>query len=254
MPNAATSAVAAVPQIELSNVAVRSVLLEDEAPAISGIDWRLHPGEFWAIGGVHDWEQSHLLRTMAGLESPLEGTARCFGFEINDGPEDTLRQKRLRIALVPPGGGRMFHGQTVAENVALPLRYHRNWSEAEAEDQVAALLDLTGLTPVARKSAGGLGRHWRQRVGLARALGVGPEVLLLDQPLARLDFGERDWCIEFLHRLRNGALPIPGIRPQSIVVTTESIAPWKSQAGNFAMVEKKRWRTLSDTAELSESP
>lgn len=148
----------------------------------------------------------------------------------------------------------MFHGQTVAENVALPMRYHRNWSEAEAEEQVAALLELTGLMPVARKSAGGLSRHWRQRVGLARALGVGPDVLLLDQPLARLDFEERDWWGEFLHRLRKGALPIPGIRPHSIVVTTESVISWKSLAGHFAMVEKKRWRTLADTAELPTSP
>lgn len=253
MSNATTSLSARTPQIELSNVAIRS-MQEDEAPAISGIEWRLHAGEFWAIGGVHDWEKSQLLRTMAGLERPLEGTARCFGCEANDGPEDELRQTRLRIGLVSPGGGRMFYGQTVAENVALPLRYHRNWSEAEAEEQVAALLDLTGLMPLARKSAAGLGRHWRQRVGLARALGLGPEVLLLDQPLARLDFEERDWWAEFLYRLRKGALPMPGIRPQSIVVTTESVAPWKSLAGHFAMVEKKRWRTVRDTAELVESP
>lgn len=251
MPNEIQPAVAAVPQIELINVAIRS-MLEDEAPAISGIDWRLQQGEFWAIGGVHDWEKSHLLRTMAGLERPLEGSARSFGREINDGPEEELRQNRLRIGLVSPGGGRMFHGQTVAENVALPLRYHRNWSETGAEEQVAALLELTGLMPVARKLATGLGRHWRQRVGLARALGVGPEVLLLDQPLARLDFGERDWWAEFLYRLRKGALPIPGIRPQSIVVTAESVAPWKSLAGHFAMVEKKRWRTLHGTAELDD--
>ena len=252
MPNEAQSTIPAPPQIELSNVAIRSIQ-EDEGPAISGINWQLQQGEFWAIGGVHDWEKSHLLKTMAGLERPLEGSARCFGCTTNDGPEDELRDTRLRIGLVAPGGGRMFHGQTVAENVALPLRYHRNWSETEAEEQVAALLDLTGLMSVARKTAAGLGRHWRQRVGLARALGLGPEVLLLDQPLARLDFEERDWWGEFLHRLRKGALPIPGIRPQSIVVTTESISPWKSLAGNFAMVEKKRWRTINGTTEFPES-
>jgi len=253
MPNDAKSRIDAPPQIELLDVGIRS-MLEDETPAISGIDWRLQQGEFWAIGGVHDWEKSHLLRTMAGLERPQEGIARCFGCETIDGAEEDLRQNRLRIGLVSPGGGRMFHGQTVAENVALPLRYHRNWSETEAEEQVAALLELTGLMPVARKMATGLGRHWRQRVGLARALGVGPEVLLLDQPLARLDFAERDWWRDFLHRLRKGALPIPGIRPQSIVITAESVAPWKNLAGHFAMVEKKRWRTIHDTAELNESP
>ena len=253
MSNEAKTTVVPTPQIELLNVAVRS-MLEDEAPAISGIEWRLHQGEFWAIGGVHDWEKSHLLRTMAGLERPIEGTTLCFGREINDDPEEELRENRLRIGLVSPGGGRMFHGQTVAENVALPLRYHRNWSEAEAEEQVAALLQLTGLMAVARKQATALGRHWRQRVGLARALGMGPEVLLIDQPLARLDFGERDWWGEFLHRLRKGALPIPGIRPQSIVVTSESITPWKNLAGHYAIVEKKRWRTLADPAELPESP
>src|SRR5206468_2235735 len=93
---------------------------------------------------------------------------------------------RLQLGLVFEEG-QLFHPLTIAENVALPLRYHRNLSEPEAEAEVGQLLELVELTPWAHSTPGAVGRNWHRRAGLARALILRPRVLLVDNPLAGLD-------------------------------------------------------------------
>ena len=87
---------------------------------------------------------------------------------------------RLRIGLVFEGGGRLFNQLSVAENVALPLRYHRSQPGVEAGERVKAILDATGLTPWAESTGGRINLARRQRVALARSLAMSPEALLLD--------------------------------------------------------------------------
>jgi ABC-type transporter Mla maintaining outer membrane lipid asymmetry ATPase subunit MlaF len=137
----------------------------------------------------------------------------------------------------------------VRENIALPLRYHRNLTAAGAEAEVQSMLDATELTPFADSTPGGIGRNWRKRAGLARALMLRPELLLVDNPLAGLDLRHANWWLGFLGQLSRGQGVLEG-RPLTLVVTTADFRPWKDRARQFALLEKQRFRILGAWAQL----
>ena len=66
------------------------------------------------------------------------------------------------------------------------------------------MLEMTELTPFADAMPGTLGRNWQKRAGLARALMLEPEVLLLDHPLGGLDLRHASWWLNFLDQLAAG--------------------------------------------------
>jgi phospholipid/cholesterol/gamma-HCH transport system ATP-binding protein len=94
-------------------------------------------------------------------------------------------------------------GQTVAQNVAFPLRQHTRKSDAEVREIVLARLAEVGLseTVVAKKPAE-LSGGMRKRVGLARALALNPEIILYDEPTTGLDPIMSDVIRELLLRTR----------------------------------------------------
>src|SRR5206468_1523503 len=104
----------------------------------------------------------------------LRGTYRFFG-EAMPIFEDARLPQRLRLGFVFDGG-QLFSQLTVAENIALPLRYHPGLTAAQTEERVKTLLEQTELTPWADSTPATLGRNWRKRAGLARSLALQPGV------------------------------------------------------------------------------
>jgi ABC-type transporter Mla maintaining outer membrane lipid asymmetry ATPase subunit MlaF len=156
--------------------------------------------------------------------------------------EDTRLPERLRLGLVFDGGQLLNH-LTVAENIALPLRYHQNLDKAGAAEQVRRVLELTDLAPWADSTPGAIGRNWQKRAGLARALMLNPEVLLIDNPLGGLDMRHRWWWLELLERLSKGC-EWTGGRPMTLVVTADDLRPWRKRARQFAMLKGKQFLVL----------
>jgi len=137
----------------------------------------------------------------------------------------------------------------VAQNLALPLRYHRNLAQGEAEAAVRDLLEAAELTPWANRTPGVLGRSWQKRVGLARALALQPEILLVDNPLAGLDLRHTNWWLGFLDQLSKGH-PLQQGRPVTLVVTTADLRPWEGHARQFAILKHQRLRVLGTWTQL----
>lgn len=231
------------------NVTVASAQSSGRCP-VEGIDWRVAAGDYWVVGGLPGSGKSDLLATAAGLQRPLSGTLRLFGDDLSKLNEDELLAERLRIGLVFENGGRLFSHLTMAENIALPLRYHSNGSDDEVQQCVKAILALTGLTDEAERLPAQTTRAWRQRGGLARALALQPEILLLDNPLGNLDLRHTRWWLDFLARLGTGHEFMNG-KAVTLIITTEDPRPWLEQGRQFALLKNRTWLPLGNRAELA---
>ncbi len=239
------------PLIELVDADIVSAQNQD-MPLVERVSWRLHPGDYWAVGGLQWSGKSDWLTTVAGLQQPAAGRHLLFGEDPAHLPQPELVAARLRVGLVFENGGRLFTQMTVEENVALPLRYHRNCPAEETRETVASVLELTGLAELAPQIAGQLNRSWRPRVALARALVLKPEVLLLDNPLAGLDPRQTRWWLDTLDALNAGHAWLEG-RPLALAATTDDLRPWSARARQFALLQGRRWMELGGRAELTTS-
>jgi ABC-type transporter Mla maintaining outer membrane lipid asymmetry ATPase subunit MlaF len=236
----------AVPAIEMNDVAIGAMRDPDRLVA-EAVNWAVSPGDYWVVAGWHGAGKSDFLMLTAGLMAPRRGRYVFFGSEMPIFDEDRM-SRRLRLGMVFEGG-RLFNHLTVAENVALPLRYHRNLGPAEAGAAVGELLTCTELEPWAESAPGTLGHSWLKRAGLARALALQPEVLLLDNPLSGLDPRHVHWWLSFLDQLSKGHKLMQG-RPVTLVVTTADFRPWKNHARQFAILRNRGFVPLGAWGQL----
>lgn len=222
--------------IEMADVSIGSMQGGGEV-VLEQLNWSVREGEFWVIAGHHGSGKSDLLLTAAGLMAPLAGEYRLRD-EALPVFEDARLEMRLKVGLVF-SGGRLLSHLSLGENVALPLRYHQDLDEGAASGKVAAILAATGLTHLASRMPGTVGRHWHQRGGLARALATDPDLLLLDDPLSGLDSRHSSWWVSFLGDLSRGRQAFRS-RRVTLVLATDRLAPWRTVATHCALAEGGR--------------
>ena len=230
------------PVIEMRGVAVGS-RKHAGATVAEEVNWTVAAGEFWVVAAPQQFGKTDFLMMTGGLTAPDGGDYFFLGERMPIFEEPRLAH-RLKLGFVFDGG-LLFSQLTVAENLALPLRYHGQLAPAEVESRVAALLELTGLTPWANRTAAQLGRSWQQRAGLARALGLQPEVLLLDSPLTGLDARHTGWWLETLGQLARGHRFLAG-RRLTLVATADDLRPWRRHANRVACLAGQRLSVLGD--------
>jgi ABC-type transporter Mla maintaining outer membrane lipid asymmetry ATPase subunit MlaF len=234
------------PVIRMESVTVGS--LQDPSVTVAEeINWLVQPGDYWVIAGLQGAGKTDFLMMTGGVMAPLCGRYWLFEEEMPIFDEARLKE-RLRLGLVFESG-QLFNQLTVRENLALPLRYHRNLMPAQAAAEIEAFLDAMELGPWADSTPGAIGRNWQKRVGLARALTLRPEVLLIDNPLAGLDLRHVKWWLSFLDQLSKGHRLLHE-RPVTMAVSTADLRPWKAQARQFAILRNKRLAVLGTWAQL----
>jgi phospholipid/cholesterol/gamma-HCH transport system ATP-binding protein len=237
-----------VAPIEMVGVAAA----QEHAPtlaAIEDVNWRVGAGEFWVVGGFQGAGKSVLLGAAAGINRPLRGQLKLFDADITELEAAESFARLLRVGLVFEGDGRVFGAMTVVENIALPLLYHEHGTEQEIAEAAGAVLDLVELTELADTPVAQLPRHLRHRAGLARALALRPEVLLVDNPLARQTAREANWWLRLLRQLAEGHACFDK-RPLTIAVTADDLRPWRECARQFAVLDQRRLRVIGGRAEL----
>lgn len=215
--------------------------------ALDKVNWSVARGEFWIIAGHQHSGKSDFLHTTAGLMPPVDGCYKFFGSETEIFDESRLAD-RLRMGFVFDSA-QLFHSMTIAENVALPLRYHKNLPPDEALKAIDELLVQTELKPIADVTPANLPRSWQKRAGLARALTLQPEILLLDNPLASLDARHAHWWLLFLDKLWRGKKN-SGEKPITIVATTDDLRPWRNDALRFALLKDEQFAPLGSWKEV----
>ncbi len=240
----------ATPPIAMRGVKV-SALRDTESVVVEHVDWTVIADEFWVIGGLQGSGKSDFLMTAAGLLGPRAGEYHLFG-EPMPIFEDSRLAQRLRLGLVFDGGQLLNH-LTVFENLALPLRYHRNLDRSEVEAEVRTMLSAMDLLPWAANTPGAMSHPWRKRAGLARALMLQPDVLLVDSPLSGADSRHANWWLEFLTGLGRGHTLMDG-RPTTVVVTAEDFRPWRAAGTRFAVLANQRFVVLGDWNQVERNP
>lgn len=233
------------PAIEMRGVAF-GAMSDQSATVAEDVNWTVNAGEFWVVAGAQRSGKTDFLMLTDGLLPPTRGTYRFFNEEMPIFEDERLAE-RLRLGLVFDGG-QLFNHMTIAENVALPLRYHRNLALNDAAPRVQAMLELTELLPFASSTPAAIARNWQKRAGLARALILQPDVLLLDNPLTGLDARHATWWLSFLDRLSRGH---SGLRdkPMTIIATAEDLRAWRGHAQRVACLSGKRLLVLGDWSE-----
>ena len=231
----------AAPMIEMVGVTLAS-LADPRRIIAEDVNWTVTPGDYWVVGGLHGVGKSDLIAAAGGILLPTRGTYRLFGKEIEYGFERELVETRLRIGVVFDGG-RLLNHLTLAENVALPMQYHLALSNDELLARVSELLDTVDLLSLANAFPRSISRNRQQRVGLARAMALRPEVILLDAPLTGLDPEDSNSWMEILDRLAEGH-PAMGGKPATLVATADDFRPWRGHARQFAVLRQKHLRLL----------
>lgn len=237
--------------IEMRGVAV-GALLNPELLVLEGVDWTVMPGDYWAVAGWHRSGKSDLLALAAGMSRPEKGELRLFGVNLAEATEAEELGARKRIGVAFPGG-RLLHQLSVAENIALPLCYHRDWSLDNAADEVRQLLAIVGLEKQADLVPSDLGRNLLRRAGLARALVLRPELLVLDEPLSGLDYRETRWWLDLLEQLSTGH-PWMNRQPLTLVAATDDLRPWTGRAKQFAVLKDRKFHVCGGQSRSGGAP
>lgn len=148
--------------------------------AVRDVSLTVNPGEFVALLGPSGCGKSTLLRVIAGFLAQSEGHVRVDGRSVDGVPPN-----RRGIGIVFQNYA-LFPHTTVAANLAygLEARGMRRTAVAERVDAMLALVRMAGL---AGRYPSQLSGGQQQRIALARALAVGPRIMLLDEPFGALD-------------------------------------------------------------------
>jgi phospholipid/cholesterol/gamma-HCH transport system ATP-binding protein len=154
---------------------------------LNGINLRVSRGETLAVLGRSGTGKSVLLRLVIGLEKPDSGSVRIEGQDIAGLALDQLGAIRKKMGFLFQHAA-LYDSLTVEQNVAFPLQHHRkDISKSERRDRVHELLAEVGMESGFSKMPSDISGGMQKRVGLARALALEPDLLLLDEPTAGLD-------------------------------------------------------------------
>lgn len=150
----------------------------------------LNPGEVLALVGPNGAGKTSLLLTLALLHRPTRGSVAVHGTPVT--PSNTLELRR-RIAVVFQDS--LLMDTTVLNNVTTGLRI-RGVSQKEARERAQAWLERLGIAHLGPRSALHLSGGEAQRVNLARALALEPELLFMDEAFSALDYPTRQDLLE----------------------------------------------------------
>lgn len=180
------------PLIELKNLTFKA-----QGRTILNIpEFQIQPREFLGIMGPNGAGKSTLLKVLAFLENQTSGEILYRGQSIPNGNAPLELRRKFSIALQQS----LLLDATVFHNIAIGLTL-RKIPKNIIKEKVAHWMEVFGITHLAKKNALYLSGGEAQRVNLARAMIVDPEILFLDEPFSALDFPTKIKLMEDFKRI-----------------------------------------------------
>jgi phospholipid/cholesterol/gamma-HCH transport system ATP-binding protein len=155
-------------------------------PVLKGVSLTVHAGETLVIIGRSGCGKSVLLKHMIGLLKPDAGSILVDGVDITRLNRAELYEVRKKFGMLFQGAA-LFDSLTVCENVGFALYEHTHMTDQEIRDRVKLYLGMVGLEGIEEKKPAELSGGMRKRVGLARAIAIGPQIILYDEPTTGID-------------------------------------------------------------------
>lgn len=150
------------------------------------LNFTVDKGDIFVIMGGNGCGKSTLMRALIGLQRPTEGTVLYDGEDFwNVDPDEQERLKR-RLGIMFQGGA-LWSSLTLAENMALPLREYTSLAPRIIDKIVSFKLSLVGLAGFEEFYPAELSGGMKKRAGLARAMTLDPDILIIDEPSSGLD-------------------------------------------------------------------
>ncbi len=170
---------------------------------LCGVDLSLYPGKCILLSGKNGVGKTTLLKIIAGLEIPdlakieFSGKINCWNKAVR-----SVRKEIIYLHQHP-----IMFSSTVESNVAFGLRF-TSLNRKQRRESVEEALEWAGLMDVAKQQAKTLSGGIQQRVAFTRARIMKPKVLLLDEPMANMDYESREQTYQLLVRMKSAGMSL----------------------------------------------
>jgi len=210
-----------------------------EEPAVKDLNLEVNPGEILVLVGPSGCGKSTTLRLINRMIEPSSGRIIYEGEDVTKGDPNELR-RRMGYVIQQIG---LFPHRTIAENIATVPKLLK-WPKDKIRARVDELLEVVSMDPSIYRDRypSELSGGQAQRVGVARALGADPDVLLMDEPFGAIDPITRD-------RLQNEFLRLQGELKKTIVFVTHDIDEAVKMGDRIAILREQSEIAQLDTPE-----
>ncbi|WP_017446476.1 ABC transporter ATP-binding protein [Gayadomonas joobiniege] len=178
-----------------------------QVEALRNVDFHIEKHQFVAVVGPSGCGKSTLLKLLTGLLRPAGGQVKIFGTPVTE-PRDEIGIVFQQPTLLP--------WLNVLENVMFPIKHKRGRISSKEKEQALSLIKMVGLDDFSQRMPSELSGGMQQRVGIARALLLDPEILIMDEPFSALDALTREEMGFDLLRIWNQS-------PKTVLFITHSI-------------------------------
>lgn len=213
---------------------------------LKDVNLEVHHGDTLVIIGPSGGGKTVLMKTMAGIYTPTKGHVLCEGEDWQNLKSVEKRKLAHKIG-VQFQKSALFDSLSAFENVAFPLREHENLNEIALQERVQYCLDSVGLWEARELLPHELSGGMKQRLGIARAIALQPEIVFYDDPTAGLDPINSDKMADLIIELKKK-------HNSTVVIITHDMLRAYQLAGRIVLVADQNVIETGSTEQTQNHP